>query len=99
MNGKGEMVEDEVYIWVASSYPGNEMLARNEFKVNLSKEAVFSWRKLLDAALPVFNVNFYQTVMMIAGAIACFHYPYSIQIAGECFVKELPIFFQGCAGL
>jgi hypothetical protein len=31
-------------------------------------------------------VNYYQSVMMIAGSIACFHYPYSINVAGKYWI-------------
>lgn len=56
----------------------------NEFKVEIEQVIhPFGWMKFLDAALPVFNVNFYQSIKMMAGAIFCFHYPYSIQIAGK----------------
>lgn len=93
MNGKGEMLDEEdfKYVWLDSfvfSYNGNAVdekeLLKNEFKVDIRPAiGTFSWLKFLNAALPVFNVNYYQSVMMIAGAIACFHYPYSINVAGE----------------
>ena len=90
MNGKGDLIrEDEFsYVWLDSyvfctSNDAKEML-KNEFKVNIPRVInQFSWVEFLDAALPVLNVNFYQSIMMIAGAIACFHYPYSIKMAGN----------------
>lgn len=83
--------EDFKHVWLNSfvfSYNGNgdddKDLLKNEFKVDISPAmAAFNWFEFLNAALPVFNVNYYQSVMMIAGAIACFHYPYTINIAGE----------------
>ena len=93
MNGKGEMLDEQdfQYIWLNSfvfSYNGNgnddKDLLKNEFKVDISPAiATFNWFEFLNAALSVFNVNYYQSVMMIAGAIACFHYPYTINVAGE----------------
>lgn len=77
------------YVWMDSYGPVSSddkelLIAKNEFKVDVAQVAsTFSWRTILDAAKPVFNINLYQWVMMMAGAIACFHYPYSIHIAGK----------------
>ncbi len=91
MNGKGEMLDEEdfKYVWLDSfvfSYDGSgdKDSLKNEFKVDIRPaNGTFSWWELLNVALPVFNVNYYQSVMMIAGSIACFHYPYSINVAGK----------------
>lgn len=89
MNGKGQLIPEEetLYVWMDSYGAGPS--DNNEFKVQISPVLnTFSWTKFLDVALPVFNINFYQSVMMMAGAIACFHYPYSILIAGKlCMFK------------
>ena len=90
MNGKGQLIPEEetLYVWMDSYGAGPS--DNNEFKVQISPVLnTFSWTKFLDVALPVFNINFYQSVMMMAGAIACFHYPYSILIAGKlCMFKQ-----------
>lgn len=89
MNGKGQLIPEEetLYVWMDSYGAGPS--DNYEFKVQISPVLnTFSWTKFLDVALPVFNINFYQSVMMMAGAIACFHYPYSILIAGKlCMFK------------
>ncbi|CAB3999359.1 Hypothetical predicted protein [Paramuricea clavata] len=62
-----------------------DLYVNTDFRVDISHPTSrFNWNNFLDTALPVFNVNFYQSVMMIAGAIACFHYPYAIAIADAC---------------
>ena len=87
MNGKGELIADDQieHVWLAdySNCLSSEDMKTNEFKVNIARIIQpFSWTHFLDALLPVFNANFFQSVMMLAGAIACFHYPYAIKIAG-----------------
>ena len=76
-----------MHVWMDSYGAGPS--DNNKFKVEISPVLnTFSWTKFLDVALPVFNINFYQSVMMMAGAIACSHYPYSILIAGKlCMLK------------
>lgn len=85
MDGKGEIIPDEKkdYIWMDNYCCSDDMnIAKNEFKVKLT-ESTFSWKEFIDAAVPVFTTNLYQCLMMIAGSIACFHYPYAIEIAGK----------------
>ena len=104
MNGQGEIIVDEEisYIWLDSyvfctSNDDKEVL-KNEFKVNVPRVMEpFSWTEFLDAALPVFNINFYQSIMMVAGAIACFHYPYLIKIAGTVMFSLAVCSFMHCS--
>ena len=80
-------MDDKEYIWMDSYLCPNEdkdlFLTNAEFKIDIGVyQALFNWRNFLDSAMPVLNVNYYQ-LMMLAGAIACFHYPYSFEIAGN----------------
>ena len=92
LNWEGQRIDvnsdESKYIWMDSYLCPSEdkdlFVANAEFQIEMMTDSTstFSWNEFLDSALPVLNVNFYQSVMMLAGAIACFHYPYSIQIAG-----------------
>ena len=90
LNWKGEVIDMDAreYIWMDSYLCPNEdkelFLTNAEFKIDIGvSQASFNWNNFLDSAMPVLNVNYYQSMMMLAGAIACFHYPYSIEIAGK----------------
>ena len=62
----------------------NLFLTNAEFKIDIGvSQALFNWKNFLDSAMPVLNVNYYQSMMMLARGIACFHNPYSIKIAGN----------------
>lgn len=102
MNGKGEVIpdEDKCYIWMDNykSYNHDDM-TKNEFKVEVTKERNFSWKEFLDAAVPVFNENLYQCLMMLAGSIACFHYPYAIEIAGKSKQQNLAKWVESYSSL
>jgi hypothetical protein len=80
---------DREYMWMDSYLcpsAHEDLFVNTDFKVEMSHPtSQLNWNKFLDTALPAFNVNFYQSVMMIAGAIACFHYPYAIAIAGKFY--------------
>jgi hypothetical protein len=89
MDGNGEIISDDKasYLWMDDGgifhARENVQIARNEFRLNITPTLnKFNWKHLLDTARPVFNVNFYQAIMMLAGSMACFHYPYAIKIAG-----------------
>ena len=99
LNWEGQRIDvnsdDNKYIWMDSHLCPSEdkelFVTNAEFQIEMMTDstATFSWNEFLDSALPVLNVNFYQSVMMLAGAIACFHYPYSIQIAGRFKLMRL----------
>ena len=84
------MEEQRSHIWLDSylhcASIEDKCDLKNEFVVDIPREmsGTFNWKSFLDAGFPVFNVNFYPSIMMIAGAIAWFHYPYSIMLAGKC---------------
>lgn len=89
-NWEGEVIDtnDREYMWMDSYLCPSEdkdlFMTNAELKIDVPDSPVlFSWNNFLDSALPVLNVNYYQSLMMLAGSIACFHYPYSIQIAGR----------------
>ena len=76
------------YMWIdcylCPSEDKDLFVMNAEFKIDINVTQVsFSWNNFLDSALSVLNVNYYQSMMMLAGAIACFHYRYSIKIAGN----------------
>lgn len=81
--------DESKYIWMGSYLcprEGKGLFVTNTeclIEIMTDSTVTFSWNEFLDFALPVSNVNFYQSVMMLSGTIACFHYPYSMQIAGR----------------
>jgi hypothetical protein len=92
--------EEKSYVWMDTHACSDDdrdiVLDKDDFKINIAPEVLqpFNWICFLDAALPVLNVNFYPSIMMLEGAIACFHYPYSIKMAGKCNVVSYASVFN-----
>lgn len=66
-------VDDTGYVWldgyVYSSPNDEKECLKNEVKISIVEVwNSFHWVEFLNAASPVFNINFYQSIIMIAGA-------------------------------